>query len=466
MIRFPERAPEIEINETDKRLENYLELGFYTTKIYLNLDSVVDYFKKDVNKLFELSEALGTNTRELRISQMTTEMLRNEDLSPEWRLIELLVGAGLQVLNCTSLVKSPVSTCLRFKFWETNRDVEFSIVSTIHLKGLKSLSLGKADNCQTYAMSLICFASKNNNQLQKITLPYDNTVSPFINVQASLYYLKNALDCSTGNKDTVVDFKNLYQFDQTAESTKKMEQDIAATFPLTVATFGAKVANVNAAWFQRFHWLLGMEMIEGSSVGHYVISLVNFFPSVCNLELPNLESWIINSSRSVIEILGHDGWKQSRPEMPFVNYIDITIDSKFTDAASEWLDFGLTEKYYPSIPSVYLFKFVFEDVLYANLSELSITWKPLAQTCFPKKVDDIVASVPNITKLTICNWNGKNKEILKFWKALVHLKEVQLDSCPTLSNGAFVGTEKDLKSPVFLGLNCEYYFFIEWLTYD
>lgn len=178
--RLPDLAPEIEINDTDRTLSKFLELGIRTRKIYFNLNLVSASFLAEVTDAEDLFFRLLMDIRQLKISLAHTNGINPATgLSPEWLLVQFLSEniPALDLFELQSLMKSSDSESYVYVEENQGRTASYAIIPTPNLLNVKSLILGTANECQLYALSLITSATKSSSQLQSIVLPYDDSVS-------------------------------------------------------------------------------------------------------------------------------------------------------------------------------------------------------------------------------------------------------------------------------------------------
>lgn len=274
-------------------------------------------------------------------------------------------------------------------------------------------------------------------------------------MKASWRFLNIFFLSATDTSNKIVDFGR-FGSNKSSIDIDEIEEEIAEFFAMAIRESGAKFANVNANWLLNIFSSSFISGIPASSFGHCILSLVNLHPCIRLLEMPNLEELKIWSSRSAVNVKPYEDWRNGRPEWPKLRLIEITIDSKTTRSAFEYQSLPQIANNRPaqfaSCPAADIFKFLFEGAKYLCMYDLRISWMDETLMCLPKPVSCVVSACPNLRKLYLCKWMGKNKDLIKFWRGFPGLEEVTLDTCKGLSNGAFVGTEENMKCPVFLHL--------------
>ncbi len=180
------------------------------------------------------------------------------------------------------------------------------------------------------------------------------------------------------------------------------------------ANSGLKLMNVNSLWFCG-RWYDLRENPVSPNIGIPIVSLVNLDPCIMDLDMPNLEKiWIPLTSHCVT--LG-----SARPEWPKLKTLDITVDGNIgycwdVIGKGSFEDIIETRKRKTSL----LFKELFPDTVRVNMTELSLQFvaeKEHTKLAVPK-TDDIVNSCPNLKKLKLRNWQGKNSALVKLWNGL------------------------------------------------
>lgn len=199
-----------------------------------------------------------------------------------------------------------------------------------------------------------------------------------------------------------------------------------------------------------------------------LVSLRNVLGFMMLVELPNLESLVIESTKLTtyrrfwpvdlaeaednednlfdigMEIDEGERGRGERlngfPKWPNLKNLDLTIDSTFirTFIAGNNVD--------DKCEIERLFRFLFPgEKSRERLTELAIRFKGRIEFGLPVPQTRVVTKAcPFVTKLTLTNWFGRDEEVSRFWEGLPLLEDVVLEKCKLLGDDAFVGTDKPL----------------------
>ncbi len=241
-------------------------------------------------------------------------------------------------------------------------------------------------------------------------------------------FLDLARSVEKGNLKTI-DFKTYYtEFGQGYDVAHQATSQVFFDFVEVAQKRGARLLNVTATWFQLRQ--LDHELNK-PEYGIPVVSLVNLHPCCFPLDMPNLERIEI---KKIEETIVNVNWSQVRPHWPALKSLEINVDS-LGDCDSE---LGR------------LFKFFFRDIERPQLEEICLKFERNVGHLDVPRAEDIVKSCPNLKRLRIVNWPGKQKALISLWRGLRNLEEVSLEYCGDMGNVAFVG--EDVQNPVFFQL--------------
>lgn len=209
---------------------------------------------------------------------------------------------------------------------------------------------------------------------------------------------------------------------------------------------GMKLGNVSPSWFVgRFGRVaeFGGERYTRPDLGTPVYSLMGLDTLVMSLSMPNLEEIRIpGTTRCIV------GDRQ--PEWPKLRVLEICVDGV---EGTCWNYAGvkkMDEIHGICIQSTRnLFNFLFLGVKRVNLTELSLEFVREGGGVVPK-AEMIVESCPNLKRIRLRNWMGKQKGLLVLWGGLDGLEEISLEYCKNVGDVSFVGL--DVQKPILFRL--------------
>lgn len=430
---------EVEINEQDKTVKQFMDIGFGATRIYLN-NSVGFFF--DTQELPEFLDLYGSRVTHLRIHWQTCIIMANERT-----FYEKLTN--LQYLHVEKIGKVPRSI-------DYITQCQLSYPSPLqNLTGLK-ISM---EHCDFNERAVVFYQSNEiprMERLEYVALPVcecaeqlsENNLNPILQRQLALYvHFLNFQNKKFPGEPKL----KFIDFEQYCDERKlvRMVVPFFVQFCRLMITHNVKMLNVPAALFENLHlyslaenedreaWAGG----NHAKVGKLTISLVNLHPALNVIAMPNLEKITIKgTSRALLGI--HDFHP---PRWSRLNELDISVDSERLPAT----------RFCPSKPTKMLYNFFFAYEGRPSVTVLALRFAEMENTKLPcPRVDDIVTSCGNLRKLTLVNWLGTNKALSRFWLGLYALEELHLENCKLLGNVAFVG--KDFEKPVFFQLKSKY----------
>ncbi len=482
----PQLAPEIEINEgNEKTLKSFMDLGIPTTKLFLNNKSGYSFYENIGKKTeHQFLNKFGPLIKHLRVSRLTS----------------ISFGRELNFINGMKNLKS-----FEADYFGHGRKTDEDVLSNEAMAHYQQLATQKSflkeDRCfplpfqsletikigpmfgQDYEylkrMDVVC---RSGNifyicpQLKYACLPFDSTFKtpefgegltedalfhgslPRALLYLGIYTAERPNDLyppsGVNGRLEVYDFQNYHNdsipwaMEYFKESFDKLRacwvgsKDFVHVCLRALET-GLKLLNVDPRWYcARYN--VGLTLPE---LGIPVVSLVGLDPCMRGLDMPNLEKITIPFTSGSLP------GDPTRPRWPALKIVDITVDGK---VGCVWDMYGRRRiedcSKELALPTTALFRFLFWEVVRANMTELSIRFvdgKGKKELEVPN-VEDIVKSCPNLKKIKLGNWMGTNKQLVELWNGLLGLEEISLENCKELGNVAFVG--EDVGNPVFLRL--------------